>query len=337
MSSAAPSKAAYASLRAAYPGAMLCILLALAASYLSEHYGGPAILFALLLGMAFNYLGDVQATRAGIDFTAQSVLRAGVALLGTQITVSQVMSLGIGPVVMVVAGVAITIVGGYWLARRFGLARDFSAITAVAVAICGASAALAICSVLPKDRQTESRTVVTVVGVTLLSTLAMILYPIVAGALRFDMQTAGIFFGGTIHDVAQVVGAGYTLSEDTAQTATIVKLLRVACLLPAALLVGLYFRRKSPLGALHAPVLPWFLVLFVCFVALNSLGVLPASAQAMLGTVSRWCLLAAIAALGLRTSLARFASVGVVPILAMLGQTALLAAFVLASILLFAA
>src|SRR5690606_13759233 len=149
-------------------------------------------------------------------------------------TLSQVTSLGPETVMTVVAGVAITVAGGYWLARRLGLARDFSAITAGAVAICGASAALAICSVLPRDRQADQRALVTVVGVTLLSTLAMILYPILAGALHFDAQTAGIFLGGTIHDAAQVVGAGYTGSEDAALSATLVKPVRVACLLPAA-------------------------------------------------------------------------------------------------------
>ena len=316
---------------------MLCVLLAVAASYLAEHYGGPAILFALLLGMAFNHLGSVDAARPGTEFAAQSILRAGVALLGTQITLSQVTSLGADTVVTVVAGVGITVAGGYWIARRLGLERDFSAITAGAVAICGASAALAICSVLPRDRQTDQRAVVTVVGVTLLSTLAMILYPILAGALRFDVQTAGIFLGGTIHDVAQVVGAGYTISEDAAHTATIVKLLRVACLLPAALLIGLYFRKRTPLAGVGAPILPWFLVLFIAFVGLNSLYAIPESARAALGTLSRWCLLSAIAALGLRTSLARFASVGVRPVLAMVAQTALLGTFVLAVLLLCAA
>lgn len=310
-------------------------MLALAAAYLSEHYGGPAMLFALLLGMAFNYLGGVETTRPGIDFISQPILRAGVALLGSQITFLQITSLGVGPVVIVVSGVSLTIVGGYWLARRFGLARDFSAITAVAVAICGASAALAICSVLPKDKQTESRTVVTVVGVTLLSTIAMIVYPIVVGASGFGAQAAGIFLGSTIHDVAQVVGAGYTISEDAAETATIVKLLRVACLLPAALLVGMYFRRKSPLGKLDTPVFPWFLVAFVGFVLLNSLGAIPADVRTALGTLSRWCLLSAIAALGLKTSLAQFASVGARPVLAMISQTLLLAAFALVCIRLF--
>ena len=112
------------------------------------------------------------------------------------------------------------------LARRLGLKPLFGVLSGGAVAICGASAALAIASVLPRNDTRERDTILTVVSVTALSTLAMILYPVFATSIGLDHKQAGIFIGGTIHDVAQVVGAGYTISNETGDIATYVKLLQ---------------------------------------------------------------------------------------------------------------
>ena len=110
------------------------------------------------------------------------------------------------------------------------------------MAICGASAALAIAAVLPRREDSDRNTMVTIIGVAALSTVAMILYPLVAQALGMDERTAGVFLGASIHDVAQVVGAGFMISPDAAETATIVKLTRVVCLAPAVAVLALLFR-----------------------------------------------------------------------------------------------
>ena len=135
------------------------------------------------------------------------MLRLGVALLGVRITLGQIASLGIAPVLTVVVGVASTILIGFLLARRLRLSDMFGVLSGGAVAICSASAALAIASVLPHDKDRERDTTLTVVAVTALSTLAMILYPVFATSIGLDHRHAGVFIGGTIHDVAQVVGA----------------------------------------------------------------------------------------------------------------------------------
>jgi uncharacterized membrane protein YadS len=111
-----------------------------------------------------------------------------------------------------------------------GLSRSFGILSAGAVAICGASAALAISSVLPKGENSERDTVFTVISVTALSTIAMIAYPVIIALFHLDHVAIGVFLGGTIHDVAQVVGAGFSVSEETGNVATFTKLLRVAML-----------------------------------------------------------------------------------------------------------
>lgn len=325
-----------ANARLFFPGLTLSATIALAAAYLSEHYGGPAMLFALLLGIAFNYLAESTTTGPGIRFSSRYVLRIGVALLGARITWGEVQNLGLETVGLVVGGVIITLTLGTVIGRLLKLPRDFAILSAGAVAICGASAALAISSVLAHNEESERNTITTVIGVTTLSTLAMMVYPLLATMLGFDDKAAGIFIGATIHDVAQVVGAGYTISTEAGDTSTIVKLLRVSCLLPAVVAIGFATRRRSKTaGAQRVPLLPLFLVVFVVLVAVNSFGWIGTDLAATLGTISRWCLLCAVAALGVRTSIGSLAVVGPHPLIAMVMQTLLLAAFVIAGLLFF--
>jgi len=322
-----------ANARLFFPGIMLSATIALAASYLSEHYGGPAMLFALLLGIAFNYLAESPNTGPGIRFSSRYVLRIGVALLGARITWGEVQNLGLETVGLIVGGVVITLTIGVVIGRLLKLPRDFAILTAGAVAICGASAALAISSVLTHNDESERNTITTVIGVTTLSTLAMMVYPLLATWLEFDDKAAGIFIGATIHDVAQVVGAGYTISTEAGDTSTIVKLLRVSCLLPAVVMIGFATRHSKDVHTKNVPLLPMFLVAFMALVAVNSFGWIGEDMVATLSTISRWCLLCAVSALGIRTSIGSLAVVGPHPLIAMVLQTVLLAAFVIAGLL----
>ena len=311
---------------------MTALTIALAATFVSEHYGGPQFLYALFFGIAFNFLGTDPKTRPGIEFSARTVLRFGVALLGARITLDQIAALGVAPVLMVVAAVLATIALGAWLARAMKRPLAEGLLTGGAVAICGASAALAIASVLPRAERSSKFTLLTVVGVTLLSTVAMILYPMVARLAQFDDVQAGIFLGGTIHDVAQVVGAGYIISPQAGDSATFVKLLRVAMLLPVVFVFSLAFRGRG-VATDGTPLLPWFLIAFAVLVALSSAGVFPPGVVASLSEISRWCLVIAIAALGVKTSFQDFASLGWRPVALMVGETVFLAVLILGALI----
>ncbi len=329
--------------RQLWPGSALALMAMLSATFMSEHYGGPLLLYALLLGLALHFLYDDLRCRPGIDFCTRTVLRTGVALLGARITLGQVTALGMGPLCMAVAGIVSTIALGAFLARRMGLKTDFGLLSGAAVSICGASAALAVSAVMPKSEENERSVLLTVVGVTTLSTLAMVFYPPLALLLRMSDAAAGILLGGTIHDVAQVVGAGSMISPQAADIAIIVKLLRVLLLVPVVALLALYWRRQStsstaaaadtPYGSRpsigRAPLVPLFLVCFMTLVAVNSAGGVPAAAGKLLGDLSRVCLVVAIAALGMKTSLAKLIGLGWRPVALMLAETLwLLALFV---------
>jgi len=319
--------------QALFPGAMACAVVAAAAGFLGEHYGAPVLLFALLLGMAMNFLADGEGPcRPGIDFCARQVLRTGVALLGLRITLAQVASLGLGPVLLVVASVAITIGLSMIVAKRLGFQSLFGLLTGGATAICGASAALALAAALPAHPQKERATLFTVIGVSALSTFAMVAYPMIAKALGLDARLAGIFLGATIHDVAQVVGAGYSLSNETGDVATLVKLLRVSMLLPVILLAAWITRRRSAgeaIAGAKPPLLPGFAIGFALLVLVNSSGWVPHLVQGAGTEASRWFLIAAMAAIGMKTQLRELATVGIKPIALMIGETVFLAGLAL--------
>jgi uncharacterized integral membrane protein (TIGR00698 family) len=209
-----------------------------------------------------------------------------------------------------------------------------------AVAICGASAAMAISAVLPRQKHHERFTLMVVITVTVLSTVAMVLYPLLARGLGLGPELAGLFIGGTIHDVAQVVGAGFTLGPQTGEVATIVKLFRVAMLAAVVMAVSVAFKRACEQAAAapstlptRQPLVPWSLWLFIALVAVNSVGALAAPLQQGLGWLSRACLVVAIAALGMKTSLKHLAEAGWRPVLLILVETLWMAALVVGLIL----
>lgn len=312
--------------RILYPGSTVAVLLALAAYALSDRYGAPIMLFALLLGMAVNFLGQDERCAPGIDFCSKSVLRAGVALLGLRVTAGHLMDLGWSSALLVMAAVVLTTALGALLGRALRLGASLGVLTGGSVAICGASAAIAISSVLPAREQGDNQLVFTIIGVTTLSTLAMIVYPPIAGALGLTDVEAGVFLGGTIHDVAQVVGAGYSVSDRAGDLATIVKLLRVAMLVPMVMAIMFVFRHRVSGNKAR---FPGFLFAFIGLAALNSFGLIPDVVTAAGNSLSRACLVTAIAAVGMQTALRELARVGWSPVVLMLAETAFIAALVL--------
>ena len=317
--------------RVLFPGILASAVLAAAAAFLSQHYGAPVMLLALLLGMAMNFLSDEGACVPGIEFTARTVLRIGVALLGLRITLLQIAALGWQPVALVLLSVTLTIGTAIVAARLLGFRAGFGLLSGGATAICGASAALAIAAALPNHPLKERATLFTVLGVSALSTLAMIAYPMLAQVAGLDSREAGVFLGATIHDVAQVFGAGYSMSAETGDVATVVKLLRVAMLLPVIVVTVVSYRQSGAQpGAKRPPLLPGFAIVFVALVALNSFNAIPSTVAAFGSDVSRWCLVAAVAALGTKTRLRELADIGFKPVALMVGETTFLALLVLA-------
>ena len=313
-----------------FPGFLISALIALSAQFISEHYGAPAMLMALLFGIALNFLSDDPKCKTGIAFSSQTLLRIGIALLGLRISLGMVANLGWPIVLIVICAVISTILFGLIISRVFGYGPRFAFLSAGSVAICGASAAMAISAILPIDERSEERLVFTVVGVTILSTFAMIVYPILGDALSYDPNLAGVFLGATIHDVAQAVGAGFSKSDQTGDIATVVKLIRVSMLAPIILIASIIIRRvsKAELGtAKRPPMVPGFILLFVGLVIINSVQIIPEIIINISIEISRWALLTAIAAVGMKTALKEVIHVGLPAISLLLIETAFICCF----------
>ncbi len=317
-----------------FPGVVAAITVAIAATFLSNNYGAPVMLFALLLGMAFRFISEEGKGIAGIQFASTYILRIGVALLGMRITIDQILSLGAGPVAVVFGSVFLTMLFGIGLSKAMGRGKRFGVLTGGSVGICGASAALAIAAILPQDKYSERNTIFTVISVTTLSTVAMVLYPIIVNYFGLDHEAAGVFLGGTIHDVAQVIGAGYSVSDQTGDTATFIKLFRVSMLVPVVFSLSLIFHTRSRHheGEERRWLLPPFIISFVLLVGINSSGYTPEPVRLFIVEASRWCLVTAIAALGMKTSLKVLFDVGWRPVSIIIVETIFLASLMLGGI-----
>jgi uncharacterized integral membrane protein (TIGR00698 family) len=236
---------------------------------------------------------------------------------------------------LVAAGVVLTILFGMLGARLLRRGWRFALLTGGAVAICGASAAMAIAAVLPKNEHSERNLIFTVLGVTVLSTIAMIVYPVITSVAGLGPLATGVFLGGTIHDVAQVVGAGFSISDETGETATLVKLFRVTLLAPVVLCFSLAIRARSgaeDAGSPRPPLVPGFVLAFLALATVNSIGLVPAVIRNFVSDLSRWALLVAIAAVGMKTSLRTILDVGGQAIVLIVAETTFLAIFILAGL-----
>ena len=317
------------------PGVALSALVA-AAGYLAAPYVAPIVpipsmVIALVIGIALNPLAARPAMQAGMAFCVRTVLRCAVALLGLRVALTDIAALGSETAALVVVAMAATLASGFMFARWSGQQAGFGALVGVGTAVCGASATLAVSTVVPNYPGKQADIAFVVVAVNALATLAMLFYPPLCLLLGFDPQTVGVMLGGTIHDVAQVVGAGYAISTDAGNTAVIVKLFRVFLLLPVVLGVGWYFTRLGQQhGTARVPV-PVFGIVFLALCVLNSIvpmmpALLPAytPVKSVLVEASTWGLLLAIGALGLGTSVKTIVNLGWRHITTVLGATAVI-------------
>jgi uncharacterized integral membrane protein (TIGR00698 family) len=329
--------------RRVLPGLLLSALVAVVAVIAAPLVGVllpiPAMVIALLIGIALNPLAQRGSFQPGIVFCLKTILRWAVALLGLRIALGEIAALGAATAVLVIVSMAVTLAAGILLARVFGLERAYGTLAGAGTAVCGASATLATSIVLPDYKGKDADVAFVVVAVNALSTFAMVLYPLICAYVSFDPTTTGVMLGATIHDVAQVVGAGYAVSETTGNTAVIVKLFRVLLMLPLVLLIGWMFAQRAvKTSAAKVPV-PVFALVFVALCVLNSvaaaspgLGAIFARIKAPLIEASTWGLLIAIAALGLGTSLTAIAALGWRHVMTVTGTTVVILVVVTAGL-----
>ena len=261
--------------------------------------------------------GMPESWAAGVNFSARKLLRIAVAFFGLRVSLQEIAQVGLPGLVESVAIVVSTLAIGTWAGMKLmKLDRDSALLTAAGSAICGAAAVLAFESTLQSKPHQSAMAVGSVV---LFGTLSMFLYPVLyhAGWLHLNTLGAGLFFGGTIHEVAQVVGAASNVSPEVTHIATIVKMTRVMLLVPVLLVLGVWLNRSARHAAAASGkqttrklAIPWFALGFLALVVVNSMHVLPESATHTLNTLDTFALTMAMTALGIETRISQVKQAG---------------------------
>lgn len=302
------------------PGLAVAGAATLAAGYLSDHYGAPLTLMALLLGLALNFLSADARLSPGLAFASRTLLRIGIVLVGARVTLGQMVDLGPVALVAILLIVLAVLGTGVVVARAMGFGAAFGTLAGGAVAICGASAAMALATTLGERRVSQAQLALVLVGISAMSSAAMFLYPIFAHHLGLNDTQAGFMLGAAIHDVAQALGAGYSFSADAGEIAAIVKLTRVALLAPVLAIVALFFVGEGGRKA-RAAALPWFVIGFFLLAAVNSTGAVPAIIGRGAQASATGLLACAVTATGMRSPMGSLLGGGLRPLLVMVGAT----------------
>jgi len=277
-----------------------------------------AIVFGIVAGNTF-FPRIAAQTAAGVDFSKSTLLRAGIILFGLRITFQQIAAVGWAGVLIDALIVVLTFVIAVQLGTRvFGLDRHTSMLIGAGSALCGAAAVIAT---EPIVRAQAYKVSVAAATVVVFGTIGMFAYPLLYSYLGLSEHAYGVFTGSTVHEVAQVVAAGRSVSEVAGDTAVIEKMLRIMMLAPLLLLLsGSQRESRANMaaggGAVRVPIMiPWFAVLFVVASAINSLHVLPPRVVSALTAIDTVLLATAMAALGLRTHVGAIREAGLRPLL----------------------
>ena len=303
-------------------GILLVTLFSCAAFYLADteiarQLSFSPLIIGILLGMLYanslrNRLPETWVP--GILFCSKQVLRAGIVLYGFRLTFQSVAAIGapaIGIDAVVVVG---TLLLGIILGRLLKMDGDLALLTSTGSAICGAAAVL---GAEPVVKGEPHKTAVAVSTVVIFGTVSMFLYPALwrAGVLDLTPEQMGLYTGATLHEVAHVVGAGNAMGETIADSAVIVKMIRVMMLAPVLLVMGLLLARRKGAQRGTKVTIPWFAFGFLAVIGFNSFNLLPASVVNGINSFDTFLLTMAMTALGTETSFEKFKRAGFKPFL----------------------
>ena len=275
------------------------------------------LILAILLGMIFhNLVGTPRRAKAGVTFSLRRILRFAIILLGLQLTVTQVISVGGAGIGIIVATLVATFGFTVWLGRRLGVDGKLAQLIAAGTSICGASAVIASNTAIEGS---DEDVAYAVACVTIFGSLSMFLYPLFPALLHLDAHRYGLWAGASIHEIAQVVAAAFQNGKDSGDFGTIAKLSRVTLLAPMVLALGWFASRKrgqTPVGAARksAPM-PYFALGFIALILINSLDILPAAIKTGSVPVTTFLLSIALAAMGLETDIRKLKAKGLRPLL----------------------
>lgn len=296
-------------------GMLLTLLLALAAKNIATlpffSILGQLVI-AIILGMAWRVAFKVQdAWQGGIAFSSKKLLRFGIILLGMRLNLADIYHAGASVFFIAVLNLLFALIVVYMLTKMLHVEQKLGILTACGTAICGAAAVVAIA---PQIKANEKETAVGAAIVALLGTIFTLIYTVLYSILSLTPTEYGIFAGGTLHEIAHVIAAASAGGDEAMDIAVIVKLTRVALLVPVAIIIGIFYRRmdsSKEMKAFSLSSIPWFIVGFLVMSAINSLGIIPANVSQALVNIAYILIAMAMAGLGLNIEMKTFKELGV--------------------------
>lgn len=314
----------------ALPGIAVAVAVAVAARWIESilpiHVIGASVL-ALLIGMAINSFWHPAYLASGLKFTSKKVLKAAIILLGASLSIRTVLEVGKLSLVVMVFTLATCFGGGYVIGRALKLNWKLSNLISAGTGICGGSAIAAIAPVI----DAEDRDIAYAMSATFLFDMAMIvLFPILGRWMGLSDMAYGLWAGTAVNDTSSVVAAGFAFSETAGDFATMVKLTRTLSIIPVVIifaLINIRLKRKAAAEADQGQteslrdkvrfthLVPWFILGFVALAIVNSVGLIPAGVSLAAKEISKFLMVAALAAVGLNTSFRELKKSGIAPMI----------------------
>ncbi|MBD0383013.1 YeiH family protein [Paenibacillus sedimenti] len=275
------------------------------------------LVIAIMLGIGWKAaVGVSDHTFAGASFASKKLLRLGIILLGMRLNMADVIQAGPHLLLLAILQIAFAISVVYGLSRLFNVERRLGMLTACGTAICGAAAIVAIS---PQMRASDEETAISAASVAILGTIFTLIYTIIYPYLRLTAEGYGIWAGGTLHEVAHVIAAAAPVSREAEDMAVMVKLSRVAMLVPIAVLIGIWTRRLEKKKNRNEPIprnwkripVPWFILGFIVMCGVNTSGILSKELTNDLIVVAYFLITMAMTGLGLSVNIAAFRKFGI--------------------------
>lgn len=306
------------------PGFAASVIIAIVARYLESllpiHVIGASVI-AMFIGMIINSFWRPEWLKAGLKFTSKKVLKFAIILLGASLSVNVILSVGQKSLLVMVFTLLTCFGGGFLIGKALGLDWKLSNLISAGTGICGGSAIAAIAPVIDAD----DTDIAYAMSATFLFDMAMILlFPIMGRMMGLSDEAYGLWAGTAVNDTSSVVAAGYAYSEAAGDYATMVKLTRTLSIIPTVLVfafINLRLKRKNNIDTSGSKkvnvwkLFPWFIVGFVALAIVNSMGYIPANISAGAKDVSKFLMVAALAAIGLGTSFKDVKKSGINPML----------------------
>lgn len=296
-------------------GILLTFLIALVAKYIATFPFFSILgqlVIAIIVGMAWRAAFKVQDTwQVGIAFSSKKLLRLGIILLGMRLNLADIYHAGASVFLIAVINLLFALMVVYGLTKMLKVDQKLGILTACGTAICGAAAVVAIA---PQIKANQKETAVGAAIVALLGTIFTLIYTVLYSILDLTPTEYGIFAGGTLHEIAHVIAAASAGGNEAIDIAVIVKLTRVALLVPVAIIIGIFYRRmdkSEEKKGFTLSIIPWFILGFLAMSAINSLGIIPANVAQTFVNIAYILIAMAMAGLGLNVEIKTFKELGV--------------------------